>query len=96
MKFVMILTHHFYLILLLLLCLSQDATENDVVGEDFDVKGYPTLYFRSASGKITSFEGDRSKEAIIEFIENTKDKTETETTKVEEKVVKEESPKDEL
>ncbi|KAI4307261.1 hypothetical protein L6164_030464 [Bauhinia variegata] len=30
-----------------------DATANDIPSDTFDVQGYPTLYFRSASGKIT-------------------------------------------
>ncbi|KAI6689413.1 hypothetical protein NL676_026241 [Syzygium grande] len=29
-----------------------DATANDVPSDTFDVKGYPTLYFRSASGNV--------------------------------------------
>ncbi|XP_022773274.1 protein disulfide-isomerase-like [Durio zibethinus] len=46
-----------------------DATANDIVDENFDVKGYPTVYFRSANGNITPYEGDRTKEDIIDFIE---------------------------
>lgn len=66
-----------------------DATANDVVGGSFDVKGYPTLYFRSASGKLVQYDGDRTKEAIIEFIEKNKDSAVQET-------VQESSSKDEL
>ncbi|KAE8656327.1 Protein disulfide-isomerase [Hibiscus syriacus] len=62
-----------------------DATVNDIVNESFDVRGYPTIYFRSSSGNITPYEGDRTKEDIINFIEQNKDKT-----------VKQESAKDEL
>ena len=50
-----------------------DATANDLPDDTFEVKGYPTLYFRSASGKIESYEGDRTKEDIIEFIQKNKD-----------------------
>ncbi|KAL7613126.1 hypothetical protein Lser_V15G05937 [Lactuca serriola] len=45
-----------------------DGTQNDIPSDTFDVKGYPTLYFRSASGKFTSYDGNRTKEDIIDFI----------------------------
>lgn len=32
------------------------------------------MYFKSASGKIVAYEGDRTKEAIIDFIEKNRDK----------------------
>lgn len=51
-----------------------DATANDIPNDTFDVKGYPTLYFKSASGNISQYEGDRSKEDIIEFIKKNRDK----------------------
>lgn len=67
----------------------QDATANDVPTE-FDVKYYPTLYFKTASGKLLSYdEDDRSKESLIAFIEKNKDKAETKTEN-------QESSKDEL
>jgi protein disulfide-isomerase A1 len=50
-----------------------DATANDISSNDFEVQGYPTLYFRSASGKISQYDGGRTKEDIIEFIEKNKD-----------------------
>ncbi|KAL4333677.1 hypothetical protein GQ457_07G022910 [Hibiscus cannabinus] len=62
-----------------------DATANDIVDESFDVRGYPTIYFRSSSGNITPYEGDRTKEDIINFIDQNRDKT-----------VQQESVKDEL
>lgn len=46
----------------------QDATANDYPSETFDVKGYPMLYFVSATGKVEQYEGDRSKDDIISFI----------------------------
>jgi len=52
-----------------------DATANDVPSDKFDVKGYPTMYFRSASGKLLEYDGERTKEAIIDFIEKNRDKT---------------------
>ncbi|KAK3034770.1 hypothetical protein RJ639_032283, partial [Escallonia herrerae] len=52
-----------------------DATANDFPSEPFDVKGYPTLYFKSASGNLSQYDGDRTKEDIVEFIQKNKDKT---------------------
>lgn len=52
----------------------QDATANDIPQGTFDVQGYPTLYFKTASGKISQYEGDRTKEDIIDFIHNNRDK----------------------
>ncbi|CAJ1971898.1 unnamed protein product [Sphenostylis stenocarpa] len=51
-----------------------DATVNDIPHETFDVQGYPTVYFRSASGKISHFTGIRTKEEIMDFIEKNMDK----------------------
>ncbi|KAK6938390.1 hypothetical protein RJ641_031898, partial [Dillenia turbinata] len=45
-----------------------DATANDYRTDTFDVKGYPTLYFKNASGNLIQYEGDRTKEDIINFI----------------------------
>ncbi|GMI83186.1 PDI-like 1-2, PROTEIN DISULFIDE ISOMERASE 6 [Hibiscus trionum] len=52
-----------------------DATANDIEDPNFEVRGYPAVYFRSADGNITSYEGDRTKEDIIDFIEKNRDKT---------------------
>lgn len=51
-----------------------DATANDIPQGTFDVQGYPTLYFKTASGKISQYEGDRTKEDIIDFIHKNRDK----------------------
>lgn len=32
------------------------------------MKGYPTLYFRSATGNQLLYDGDRTKDDIIDFI----------------------------
>ena len=53
----------------------QDATANDIPSETFDVQGYPTVYFRSASGKISQYDGNRTKDDIIDFIEKNRDKS---------------------
>ncbi|XP_057971592.1 protein disulfide-isomerase-like [Malania oleifera] len=67
-----------------------DATANDIVDDAFEVRGYPTLYFRSASGNVLQYEGGRTKEDIIEFIQKNRDKSgQTES-------VQPESAKDEL
>ncbi|WMV29497.1 hypothetical protein MTR67_022882 [Solanum verrucosum] len=46
-----------------------DATENDIPRDVFEVEGFPTLYLRSATGRLSRFEGNRTKDAIIEFIQ---------------------------
>lgn len=63
----------------------QDSTANDIPNDTFEVKGYPTMYFKTASGKILPYDEDRTKEAIIAFIDKNR-----------EKIEKEESGKDEL
>lgn len=52
-----------------------DATANDITSKDFEVKGFPTLFLHSAAGKVIPYEGDRSKEDIIEFITKNKGST---------------------
>ncbi|XP_051126779.1 protein disulfide-isomerase-like [Andrographis paniculata] len=77
-----------------------DATANDVPGDSFDVQGFPTIYFRSASGKVVTYDGNRTKEDIISFIEKNRDKPEQSTSAEPESVVPEkvdvDSGKDEL
>ncbi|XP_010521263.1 PREDICTED: protein disulfide isomerase-like 1-1 [Tarenaya hassleriana] len=76
-----------------------DATANDFPTETFDVKGFPTIYFRSSSGNIVQYDGDRTKEDIISFIEKNKDKPAAEEPKEEAKTEEpeeEEPAKDEL
>ncbi|KAI8029748.1 Protein disulfide-isomerase [Camellia lanceoleosa] len=51
-----------------------DATANDLPTDAFDVQGFPTIYFRSASGNLMQYDGGRTKEDIIEFIQNNRDK----------------------
>ncbi|KAB5557198.1 hypothetical protein DKX38_008107 [Salix brachista] len=50
-----------------------DATANDVPSDTYDVEGFPTVYLRSASGKLVQYEGDRTKQDIIDFIEKNRD-----------------------
>ncbi|KAL1214582.1 Protein disulfide isomerase-like 1-2 [Cardamine amara subsp. amara] len=79
-----------------------DATANDIPTDTFDVKGFPTIYFRSASGNVVAYEGDRTKEDFISFIEKNSEKKTTshgeESIKIEEPTKTEETTaaKDEL
>ncbi|XP_073293721.1 protein disulfide-isomerase-like [Primulina huaijiensis] len=50
-----------------------DATVNDIPSDTFDVQGYPTLYFRSSSGNILPYDGERTKEDIVDFIQKNRD-----------------------
>ncbi|CAL0305504.1 unnamed protein product [Lupinus luteus] len=82
-----------------ILIAKLDATANDVPSETFEVQGFPTLYFKSSSGKVTQYDGDRTKESIIEFIEKNRDKPaqqEQAKEKAEEKPAQQEQEKDEL
>lgn len=54
---------------------TQDATANDVPGDLFDVQGFPTLYMYSAEGVVTAYDGERSKEDIIKFINENRTKS---------------------
>ncbi|XP_073003745.1 protein disulfide-isomerase-like isoform X1 [Typha latifolia] len=53
---------------------KMDATANDVP-KDFNLQSYPTLYFNSASGKLLSYDGTKTAEAIIDFVQKNKDTT---------------------
>ncbi|KAL8126532.1 hypothetical protein AgCh_013708 [Apium graveolens] len=50
-----------------------DATTNDVPGDTFEVQGFPTLYLRSATGRVVQYQGDRTKEDLIEFVQKNRD-----------------------
>jgi protein disulfide-isomerase A1 len=75
----------------------QDATANDVPSE-FDVQGFPTMYFVTPSGKKTSYDGGRTADAIVDFIKKNKETAGPSTTdKMVEKVeAATEAVKDEL
>ncbi|KAL6515534.1 Thioredoxin-like domain [Orobanche hederae] len=62
-----------------------DATANDIPRDTFEVKGYPTLYFRSSTGNMLQYDGGRSKQDIIDFIHKNRAT-----------IVKQESRKEEL
>lgn len=53
-----------------------DATANDIKDQRFEVKGFPTIYLYTATGKAISYDGDRTKDAIISFINTNKDSAE--------------------
>lgn len=86
----------------------QDATANDIPS-DFDVQGYPTIYFKSKSGKLLPYDEDRTKENFVAFIEKNRDKTDKQADEqtakqadeqtakqADEQTAKQDSPKDEL
>jgi protein disulfide-isomerase A1 len=52
----------------------MDATENDIPPQaPFRVQGFPTLKFRPAgSSEFIDYNGDRSLESLIEFVEEHK------------------------
>lgn len=75
---------------------SQDATANDVPSDTFDVKGFPTIYFRSTGGKLSEYDGDRTKEAIIEFIETNRDDKPSQSTSAQTESTKSESVDEDL
>ncbi|KAL8201778.1 hypothetical protein R6Q57_010925 [Mikania cordata] len=50
-----------------------DGTKNDIPGDTFDVKGFPAVYFRSSGGKLVEYDGNRTKEDLIEFIQKNRD-----------------------
>ncbi|KAL4632741.1 hypothetical protein ACB092_04G072100 [Castanea dentata] len=52
-----------------------DATENDIPSDNFEVQGYPTLYFKSTSGILLKCDGNKTKEEIIDFIQKNRDQT---------------------
>nr|CAD1842064.1 unnamed protein product [Ananas comosus var. bracteatus] len=58
---------------------KMDATANDVPKE-FDIPGYPTLYFVSASGKRLPYDGERTAEEIIDFVQKNRETTSDTTT----------------
>ncbi|KAI3825292.1 hypothetical protein L1987_06773 [Smallanthus sonchifolius] len=51
----------------------QDGSNNDIPSDTFEVQGYPTLYFKSSSGKVLAYEGNRTKEDIVDFIQKHRD-----------------------
>ncbi|KAM0900145.1 hypothetical protein ACQ4PT_020850 [Festuca glaucescens] len=51
---------------------KMDATANDVPA-DFDVQGYPTLYFVTPSGKMVSYDGGRTADEIVDYIKKNKE-----------------------
>jgi hypothetical protein len=84
-------------LILLSIPIFQDATANDVPSE-FDVQGFPTMYFVTPSGKKTSYDGGRTADNIVDFVKKNKETAGSSTTeKVTEKVeAATEAVKDEL
>ena len=55
---------------------KMDATENDLPGSvPFRINGFPTLKFKQAgSREFIDYDGDRSLESLIEFVESKAEK----------------------
>jgi protein disulfide-isomerase A1 len=49
---------------------KMDATANDVVDSRFSVKGFPTLYLKTAAGEVVPYSGDRSESDLTQFVES--------------------------
>ncbi|XP_073021162.1 protein disulfide isomerase-like 1-2 [Primulina eburnea] len=52
---------------------AKDATVNDIPSDTFDVQRYPTQYLRSSSGNLLPYDGERTKEDIVDFIQKNRD-----------------------
>ena len=73
----------------------MDATENDLPPSvDFRVSGFPTLKFKPAGSKdFVDYNGDRSFESLVEFIEEqAKNNLEARTPSSSEKVEQNQTP----
>ena len=46
-----------------------DATTNDIP-KDFDVTGFPTIYFVPTNNEAVKYNGDRQLDDLIDFIDN--------------------------
>eukprot|EP00497_Spongosphaera_streptacantha_P004801 TRINITY_DN5704_c0_g1_i1.p2 TRINITY_DN5704_c0_g1~~TRINITY_DN5704_c0_g1_i1.p2 ORF type:complete len:67 (+),score=18.80 TRINITY_DN5704_c0_g1_i1:268-468(+) len=51
---------------------AMDATSNDAPPE-FEVRGFPTIYFKSKAGKVEKYEGGREEANFVEFLESKMD-----------------------
>jgi protein disulfide-isomerase A1 len=74
---------------------KMDATANDVPAE-FDVQGYPTLYFVTPSGKMVSYDGGRTADEIVDYIKKNKETAGQAAAAVTEEAAATEPLKDEL
>ncbi|KAL5204626.1 hypothetical protein ABZP36_009497 [Zizania latifolia] len=71
----------------------KDATANDVPSE-FEIQGYPTMYFVTPSGKMVSYDSGRTADDIVDFIKKNKETAGLATEKADSATT--ESVKDEL
>jgi len=46
---------------------AMDATAHDPPA-DYDVSGYPTIFFKDATGKVVPYDGDRDPDSMADFI----------------------------
>ncbi|KAL9233369.1 hypothetical protein vseg_008382 [Gypsophila vaccaria] len=79
---------------------KYDATANDVPSETFKVQGFPTLFFINGNKEIVEYNGGRTKEDFVEFIEEHRTDKKTSASKksktIEEPKGDADSSKDEL
>lgn len=48
---------------------AMDATAHEPPAA-YEVSGYPTIYFKDQTGKISSYDGDRNLDSMVEYIQN--------------------------
>eukprot|EP00884_Botryococcus_braunii_P003077 jgi/Botrbrau1/12770/Bobra.0238s0009.1 len=83
---------------------KMDATANDVPDKRFEVRGFPTLVFVKADGTLVPYSGERTEDALVDFIKENSSETSNSTVeevaeaklKAEEASEKDEPAKDEL
>jgi hypothetical protein len=51
---------------------KMDATANDIPSSEYQVSGFPTLFFKPAGGSVIPFEGGRELDNFIQFINENK------------------------
>merc|ERR1711907_104916 len=49
-----------------------DGTQNDILDDRFDVRGYPALFFMNSEGKVESYNGGRTLDDMLKYIEEHK------------------------
>jgi len=51
---------------------KMDGTENEIMDDRFDVRGYPALFFMNSEGKVESYNGGRTLDDMLKYIEEHK------------------------
>jgi len=67
---------------------KMDSTANEV--EEFEIQGFPTLkFFPSGSDKVVDYNGDRTLDAMVEFVNSNGEKVSDADEELDEEVVPE-------